>query len=427
MIACREGLRIICGQDENTTGPASSICNPLYITGHIFHLDIVKLSEPALSKKCYSHTINMKSSYLVSFLLFLILLSQPSLSNSANLKGLLKKFVSIVYDNRYDLAEWTHDIVERIDSSNAKKKLLSPPPAEERNAQPPVLNLNLNLSMMKDYLSNYGYIQSSGPYNGSLDEETIVGIKTYQKYFNLQVTGKVTRQTLEQMSFLRCGVPDINIDYNLTEDNTTWPKAGKRWFPKGKNITYGFLPESQLPANATKVFRDSFTRWARATGVLNLKEATTYNNADIKIGFYNFTFLEIDKEVYGFSVISLDRNSDKKTGEILLDGSKYWLLPSENYSLLSWEDGILDLESAAMHQIGHLLGLDHSNDTDSVMYPYIFPSHQRKVNLSISDRDNIRDQYAIVNLNVNTAHAASSGLLLFTTFSLGFAYLFLSY
>ncbi|KAG5059323.1 hypothetical protein JHK87_000352 [Glycine soja] len=285
--------------------------------------------------------------------------------------------------------------------------------SEERSAPP--------VSLIKDYLSNYGYIESSGPLSNSMDQETIISaIKTYQQYFSLQPTGKLNNETLQQMSFLRCGVPDINIDYNFTDDNMSYPKAGHRWFPN-TNLTYGFLPENQIPANMTKVFRDSFARWAQASGVLNLTE-TTYDNADIQVGFYNFTYLGIDIEVYGGSLIFLQPDSTKK-GVILLDGTnKLWALPSEN-GRLSWVEGVLDLESAAMHEIGHLLGLDHSNKEDSVMYPCILPSHQRKVQLSKSDKTNVQHQFA--NVEDSAGHVGRLGVSLITTLSLGFAYLLL--
>ena len=92
--------------------------------------------------------------------------------------------------------------------------------------------------------------------------------------------------------------------------------------------------------------------------------------------------------------IFLQPDSSKK-GVVLLDGNMGWLLPSEN-ATLSKDDGVLDLETVAMHQIGHLLGLDHSHKEDSVMYPYILSSQseQRKVQLSNSDKANIHLQFA---------------------------------
>ncbi|XP_028182511.1 metalloendoproteinase 2-MMP-like [Glycine soja] len=132
-----------------------------------------------------------------------------------------------------------------------------------------------------------------------------------------------------------------------------------------------------------KVFRDSFKRWAQATtGVLRLTE-TTYDNADIKVGGHT------------------------------PQRCHFRSLPSEKESL-SWENGVLDLESAAMH----LLGLDHSNKEDSVMYPNVLPWQQRKVELSVSDMENIQRHYT----NGISGHSGRWGVLLITILSLGFAY-----
>ncbi|BAT99370.1 hypothetical protein VIGAN_10079100 [Vigna angularis var. angularis] len=175
----------------------------------------------------------------------------------------------------------------------------------------------------------------------------------------------------------------MNFTYNFI-GNVSWPKAGNQWFQK-INLTYGFLPTSRITANATEVFGQAFTRWANATGRLQ----TNYDDADIKVGFYNLD--DVNADVYGVSFIREEPPSNVKTAEMRLNGKRLWALPSQNGSL-SWENDVLDLESVTMHEIGHLLGLDHSFLNESVMFPYILPSQQRKIQLSDSDKNNLLQQ-----------------------------------
>ncbi|KAJ1389888.1 PGBD-like superfamily [Sesbania bispinosa] len=347
---------------------------------------------------------NMKS-YICTLLLFLLLLVDKSLS--VRIPPSLGK---VIYKEIRDQAigyAWDKTL-DRI-----KNGISNPEP----NA--PVKNIP-GLFRIKQYLYNFGYLLDTGPYNDDLDQHTISAIRAYQQFFKLQVTGDLNTETIQQMSLPRCGVPDLNFDYDLTTSVVSWPKGKPQWFPVGrKYLTYGFLPASEIPLIAKQVFVDAFTRWSQTTRLVNLTESVTYDEADIKIGFYDFGEVD-DDAVIGGTIIRLQ--SSVKTGEIRLDGSnKLWMLPTVEEGSWSYTEGEFDLESAVMHQIGHILGLSHSNNQESVMYPAILPLQQRKVLITDYDNETIHELYTNGN-SVNSGRFAlfgsSSGLL--TTFSLGF-------
>ncbi|QCD90561.1 metalloendoproteinase 5-MMP-like [Vigna unguiculata] len=352
----------------------------------------------------------MKKPFLSAFLLLSLLLLDQSHFAKAGIGSSVaswfkslnsEKIINYVKGKKAPKPEWDNEFYNYV---KPDPKLPNLPLNKERKGFAP----------LKEYLSNFGYLPSSDSYNNTVDQQTLSAIKTFQESFDLPVTGDIDSRTLKLIKLPRCAVPDMDFNYSFTQ-NVSWPKAGHRWFRK-RSLTYGFLPESEVQPNATRVFKTAFTRWANATGSLNLTE-TTYDDADIKIGFYNFSDSVVG-DLYGFSFITENPPSDVLTAEINLNGNMYWALPSEK-EFLSAEDGILDLESAAMHQIGHLLGFDHSFKNDSVMYPYILPSQERKVELSISDKNNIRKQFA----NADSANGGCLGVPSITTLllSLGFA------
>ncbi|XP_050907841.1 metalloendoproteinase 1-like [Lathyrus oleraceus] len=352
-------------------------------------------------------------SYLFKFLLFLLLfILNPSTLSAGFLSSLEKQIINKIKGEASHYA-WKKTL--------DKIKQLPPPDAQ------PAKEIK-GLSEIKQYFYYFGYLPQSAPFNDILDEVTISALKTYQKYFNLQVTGDLNIQTLQQISLPRCGVPDMNFEYSFTDTlNVSWPKGNNR-FPSGtRNLTYGFAPESKISFNSTQVLRNALTRWSQTTNVLSFNE-TAYDVADIKIGFYIYDD-EIEDVVIGGSFINKQLNSNVMSGVISLDASEHWVLPDENYTW-SWQDVEIDLETAVMHQIGHLLGLDHSSDEESIMYPTILPSKQRKVEITDSDNKAIQQLYSIKD---NNRSSGNVGLGRFTIFrssysfvislSLGFAFM----
>ncbi|CAL0331495.1 unnamed protein product [Lupinus luteus] len=308
---------------------------------------------------------------------------------------------------------------------NPKEQRVPPRPPSSDDSEPLKIP---GLARTKQYLNDFGYLNNA-TYSLSdiLDSETISAIKTYQKFFNLDITGQIDNQTLNQMSLPRCYVPDLNVVYDLNSEtnvNWSWPQ-GIRWFPNGtstNHLTYGFLPENKISLNFQTVFTDSFNRWSEAIAELSLTKLnfteTNYNTSDIKIGFYILNNSIVDA-VAGTTMRYQDgsyngngnanNNGNKVVADIRLDGSKYWILPGFN-GTWSWLNGQFDLGTVAMHQVGHILGLSHSPIANSVMYPSILATNERKVELTADDKNNILNVFRGVPRTTISSSAGAWGL-----------------
>ncbi|XP_015670202.1 matrix metalloproteinase-20 isoform X2 [Protobothrops mucrosquamatus] len=133
-------------------------------------------------------------------------------------------------------------------------------------------------------------------------------VQQMQTFFGLQVTGKLDHSTIDIIKKPRCGIPDI-ANYRLFPGEPKWKK---------RTLTYRLkkYTSSLTQAEVDKAVEMGLKTWS-AAAPLNFIRAKT-GEADIMISF---------------------------------------------------ENGGFNLFTVAAHEFGHALGLAHSTDPSSLMYP----------------------------------------------------------
>ncbi|XP_058068208.1 metalloendoproteinase 2-MMP-like [Magnolia sinica] len=253
------------------------------------------------------------------------------------------------------------------------------------------------LHAIKQYLEKFGYLpHHDHNKTGSGDDDTFddsleSAIKSYQLNYHLNVTGILDGKTLQDMALPRCGVPDI------VDGRSCSMRSGKkgsmahfsffpsnpRWPPSKRQLTYGFLPGVQVigAQDLRSICRSAFDRWARVSH-FTFQETQNANTADLKIGFYRGN--HGDKAPFDGSGGILAHAFAPPNGRFHFDADERWATNAVA--------GAFDVESIAVNEIGHLLGLGHSSVREAIMFSHISDG-VKKVDLHGDDIQGIRTLY----------------------------------
>ncbi|XP_058180416.1 metalloendoproteinase 2-MMP-like [Rhododendron vialii] len=253
------------------------------------------------------------------------------------------------------------------------------------------------LQQLKKYLEAFGYLNYSlnqaHANDDNFDDSLEAAVKTYQLNYHLKTTGALDAQTVSQMTAPRCGVPDI-------VNGTNWMRGGKKeanhthstihavshftffgdvkWPPTQYQLTYAFAP--QTSSNAIFAVARAFNTWASQTQ-FRFSQSQNFTSADLKIGFY--------RGDHGDGAPFNGANGILAHAFAPTDGRFHY---NGDYSFtVSPVRGSYHLETVALHEIGHLLGLGHSKVRDAIMWPSILDGTTKGLNAD--DIQGIRTLY----------------------------------
>uniref|UniRef100_A0A158R4V2 ShKT domain-containing protein n=1 Tax=Syphacia muris TaxID=451379 RepID=A0A158R4V2_9BILA len=213
----------------------------------------------------------------------------------------------------------------------------------------------------QEYLKKYGYL------NGVFSNKFVVGgngknssvlrkaIQRFQTMAGLQVTGQLDDETLTKMQQPRCGFPDVLM---MSSSAVKWSK---------NNLTYAVTQYTDdVSADVVnQVLKDSFDIWA-AVSPLTFERVTS--NPDITIGFHSASHgdgVPFDGEggVLAHALLPYANS----VPYLHYDDAELWTY--KNISKILHENYI-DMLYVTVHEIGHVLGLEHTNAANSIMNPY---------------------------------------------------------
>ncbi|KAF7134579.1 hypothetical protein RHSIM_Rhsim08G0055900 [Rhododendron simsii] len=256
------------------------------------------------------------------------------------------------------------------------------------------------LKQLKTYLEAFGYLNYSPDQahanDDNFDDALEAAVKTYQLNYHLKTTGILDAQTVSKMTAPRCGVPDI-------VNGTNWMRAGKKkpnhthntlhtvshfsffpgnlkWPPTKYQLTYGFPPGTN--SDAMSAVARAFNTWASETQFI-FSESPNFESADLKIGFYRGNHGD-GAPFYGANGVLAHAFAPTN--------GRFHYNADHSFSV-DPVAGSFHLETVALHEIGHLLGLGHSEVQEAIMFPSI-PDATTK-GLNVDDIQGIKTLYGL--------------------------------
>ncbi|KAI6184765.1 Matrix metalloproteinase [Aphelenchoides bicaudatus] len=223
---------------------------------------------------------------------------------------------------------------------------------------PQKADLSSDEKLQKAYLDSFGYTSAirheSSKRPGSVDEEAL---KEFQRFMNINPAGSMNPMARAQIKSAMLRKRCSNADLPSEE------RSKKLW--EKTTITYRIVsyPIGLNASDVKELIAQAFRAWeiVIALDFVEARRELPLEEVDIVFEFSDRSVLNKNDKT-GFAVCGA-------TGPV---NSRIWIKQSERWGTFQvQEPGRLDIFLTIVHEIGHVLGLPHSTDQSSVMFPII--------------------------------------------------------